>query len=268
MNIVVQMLIRNEADIIVETLSEITRWGLRDIVILDGRSTDMTGEAVRCFAYDHPDVQVELVSEPDPDEKFHDHIRNRLLELTLAHRPDWIISLDADEIYHTSPVEAILAADAAGANVVRNHVPQFWLTHADIRNGLLMEDTRRSIQERRRWYSWGHCGTFIWKVLPRHFYPRETPKRTPELPGQTWREWQSAGPMTPICKHYCFRSLEQALQRARERRERGGRKYFGKYFENWIIDERVAGLRYFDGEHWDTYPTHTFVHKYMGGELK
>ena len=52
-------------------------------------------------------------------------------------------------------------------------------------------------------------GTFIWRWNPQHFYPKDTPKRTPELPGKTWRQWQIAGPWHPVCKHYCFRSLRQ-----------------------------------------------------------
>ena len=128
-----------------------------------------------------------------------------------------------------------------------------------------MEDPCESIQRRRLWYSWGHVGRFIWKVQRRHFYPRDTQKRTPELPEQTWREWQRVGSVQPICKHYCFRSLEQALRRMQERRKRGGRKYFGKYFYNWIIDEQAVGLVRFNGT-WDTRNTHEAVHAYMGGK--
>lgn len=263
LRVVVQMLIRNEDDIIYETLSEITRWGLSQIVILDGDSQDATVSEIRRFEKSHPEVELRLISEADPRGEFHDHLRNRLLALTLEWQPDWIISLDADEIYHTSPLAAIQVAADEGANVVRNVVPQFWITLADMRS-ILTEDRYFSIQQRRRWYSWGHMGTFMWKVQPEHFYPAETPKRTPELPGQTWRDWQIAGSMLPICKHYCFRTLEQAVQRMRERQTRGGRKYFGKYFENWIIDQAAVGLAHFD-ETWDTRNTHTRVQQYMGG---
>ncbi len=69
----------------------------------------------------------------------------------------------------------------------------------------------------------------------------------------------------PICKHYPFRSLDQSVRRAKERRERGGRRYFGKYFENWIIDEVRAGLtRRVDGEPWNETCNHDLVSKYMG----
>jgi len=266
MNIVVQMLIRNEGDVIYETLCEITRWGLYDVVILDGQSDDHTLTEIHHFQVRHPDINIHLTSEDDPGGEFHDHLRNRLLDLTLRHNPDWIISLDADEIYHTDPVAAIAAADAEGANVLYCLVPQFWITIDDIRHGILLEDERESIQRRRLWYSWGHTGRFIWKALPGHFYPQNEQKRTPELPDTTWREWQICGSVTPICKHYCFRTLEQGLKRMRERQARGGTKYFGKYFYNWIIDEQAAGLARFAGE-WDTRYTHQSVSDYMGDKL-
>jgi len=256
---VVQMLIRNEADIIEECLREIARWGLTEIVILDGQSDDGTPDVVRAFT----GADIHLVSEPDPDGRFHDHLRNRLMNLTLQHNPEWIVSLDADEIYHTDPVAAIRAAVLGGANVVRCHVPQFWITTDDVRRGILVEDRRESIQVRRRWYSWGHMGTFIWRVQPGHYYPQGIAKRTPEVRGQTWREWQRAGPVYPICKHYCFRTLEQGVARAAARRKRGGRRYFGKYFENWIIDEKAAGLHYWNGV-WQTSENHRAVCEYMG----
>ena len=263
--IVAQMMIRNEADIIYETLNEIAHWGVKTVVILDGGSDDGTVEQVIAFHAARPDVNVDLHIVPDPNDEFHDHQRQVLLDLTRAHHPDWIISLDADEIYHTDPVAAILVAHIAGANVVWEDVPQFWLTIADIRNGLLLEDERISVQERRKWYSWGHTGCFIWRDDPKHYYPKAIQKRTPEYEGvENYREWQRPGPVRPICKHYCFRSLPQAIKRMEERRARGGRKYFGKYFCDFIIDEVAAGLHYFDGGWVKDQGGHRRVHDYMG----
>jgi len=263
--IVAQMMIRNEADIIYETLSEITRWGVKTVVILDGGSDDSTVEQVGAFTESHPNVAVDLNVIPDPEGEFHDHQRQVLLELTRAHNPDWIISLDADEIYHTNPLVAILTAHIAGANVVWCDIPQFWLTIADIKAGLLLEDESASVQKRRRWYSWGHTGCFIWRDDPKHYYPKSIPKRTPEYEGvNNYRDWQMPGLARPICKHYPFRSLRQAVKRMDERLERGGRKYFGKYATDWIVDEETAGLHYFDGEWVRDVNGHRRVGEYMG----
>lgn len=279
LNIVAHMVERNEADVIAEVVNEIMRW-VDTLVVLDGASDDGTMDKLWELGekWVGRGKKLRIVSEPDPDDTFRGHIRNRLLELTAEHRPDWVFSVDADEIYDSyydhkknlvTPITAIERADACGANVVRCLVPQFWLTLADLRGGALTEDPHLPVQQRRRWYSWGHMGTFIWKWNDAHYYPQDVSKRTPELPGLTWRQWQIAGPWMPICKHYCFRSIEQGVRRAAERRERGGRKYFGKYFENWIIDEQVAGLHYLDpiGD-WCTENNHDGVGWYMSGQWR
>ena len=258
--IVAHMLIRNVADIITETLTEIARWGIERIVILDGGSDDGTIELIQAFH----GMEVDLHVKPDPDDNFADHRREELLELTRKHKPDWILSVDTDEIYHTDPVTAICVAEDAGANVIWCDVPQFWITIADIKAGLLLENESVSVQERRRWYSWGHTGVFIWKDHPKHFYPRDVQKRTPEFRGVlNYRQWQRPGSVRPICKHYPFRSLRQAMKRAEERQRRGGRYYFGKYYYDWIIDEQVVGLHYFDGQ-WCKKSNHDAVYAYMG----
>jgi len=274
LNIVAHMMCRNEADVIGESIGEILRW-VDTLVVLDGNSTDGTWEKICALAAEAgPGKLIDAHQEPDPDDRFADTIRNRLLELTAEHKPDWVLSVDADEIYHYdpkynvfSPVDAIKAAELAGANVVRSHTPQFWLTLEDLRNGALNEDETLSVQKRRRWYSWGNSGRFIWKWHDMHYYPQDTPKRTPELPDMTWREWQRVGPTALICKHYCFRSLRQAMARAEERKERGGRRYYGKYFLNWLIDEQIAGLHYLGrDEIWDASPNEDAVYRYMAGE--
>jgi glycosyltransferase involved in cell wall biosynthesis len=273
LRIVAHMMCRNEVDVIEETIGEILRW-VDVLVVLDGGSTDGTWEKI-CELAEIVDLGGKVIDahqEPDPDDRFVDHIRNRLLELTAPHKPDWVISVDADEICHydpkqnvSSPIEAIAAAEAAGANVVRCEVPQFWLTFDDLRRGAVLEEESLSVQWRRRWYSWGHMGTFMWRWHHGHYYPRDTPKRTPEMPTMTWREWQRAGPLVPVCKHYCFRSLRQAMTRAEERKERGGRRYFGKYFANFILDAKETGLHYLgDDGIWCMRNNHDRVYEWMG----
>lgn len=277
LNIVAHMMCRNEVDVIEETVTEILRW-VDTLVVLDGGSEDGTRRILDTLSQEYwPHKNLVVWTELDEGDRFTDHgPRTRLLELTALYDPDWVISVDADEIYHydpnanmVSPIDAIYQAHEVGANVVRNYVPQFWLTFQDLRDGALDEDDTISVQERRRWYSWGHMGTFIWRWNPEHYYPKDTPKRTPELPGKTWREWQLAGPCFPVCKHYCFRSLRQALDRAETRRERGGRKYFGKYFQNWLIDEQLAGLYHLGKpEVWQVVDNHGMVCAYMANKIK
>jgi hypothetical protein len=278
MNVVAHMPVRNEFDIVEETVREALRW-VDTLVVLDGESDDGTRSLLHDLAAELKAAgkTLDLHVEADLGAMFTNYNRQRLLELTAPHRPDWVLSVDGDEIWHCdpkrncpSPIEAIEAAERAGANVVRAWVPQFWLTFEDLRRGALIEDETVSVQERRRWYSWGHAGTFIWRWDDRHYYPDRPSKRTPELPGLTWRQWQVAGPLTPICKHYCFRGVAQGLERLHLRQVRGGRKDFGKYFlPNWIIDERLVGLHYLgaDGA-WCPEENHEPLYTYMAGKLQ
>jgi hypothetical protein len=274
MKIVAQMMCRNEFDVIEECVAEVMRW-VDTLLVLDGKSDDGTWSLLCDLAseYGAGGKVIRVESESDRDDRFRVDLRNKLLAMTAEHDPDWVFSVDADEIYHydpeqgiPSPVEAIEAAEAAGGNVVMCQVPQFWLTFADLRNGALHEDERESVQKRRRWYSWGHSGRFMWKWNGEHFYPK-TSKRTPELPGLSWTEWQRPGPLYPVCKHYCFRSLGQGLKRAEDRLANGGRKYFGKYALRWVIDEVEAGLHYLgEGEMWNVLENHQRVRAWMAGE--
>ncbi len=276
--IVGQMVLRNEVDIIEETLGEIFRW-VDELVVLDGASDDGTREKLAELGVlrycGQNGKRLHLFSEPDTVDEARglvnvNHLRRRLMELTAPLSPDWVLSVDADEIYHyeegvcADPVTAIVTAEQSGANVVRCYVPQFWLTFADLRAGALNEDETVSVQTRRRWYSWGHMGTFIWKWNPEHYYPDYPSKRTPEMPGLDWRQWQVAGPLTPVCKHYPIRSLRQGLFRAGERLERGGRWQFGKYGQRWLVDEQLAHLHYWDGV-WKTGPNHERLKDYLAG---
>lgn len=275
-DIVVQMMVRNEADVIAECLAEIACWGDRisKIVVVDGESDDGTVEIVQHFAERTQGDFIDLHVIPDPPGDSHDQVRQTMLEITRGHNPDWIISLDADEIYYTDPVQAIDQAEAAGANVVVCDVPQFWLTYSDLRAGLLIEDERIPVVDRRRWYSWGHMGRFIWKDMPELFYRVDPPgrsQRTPDFVGKPdFREWQKVGPERPVCRHYCFRSIFQAAKRAHERLSRDwGRKHFGKYAHDWIIDEKRAGLYYFyglprGGDEWERRDNHGAVKDWMG----
>lgn len=276
LRVVAHMLCRNERDIIDETIREVFRW-VDTLIVLDGMSDDGTRQALEGLVkfYARQGKTLRVVSEEDPGGRFQDDIRKRLLELTAPYRPDWVLSIDADEIYdsyvredgvHVDLFTAIALAEEAGANVVRCQAPQFWFTLDDLRKGRFWESDVTPIQYRRRWYSWGHMLTPIWKTNAAHYYPAGVQKRTPELPGRDWRQWQIAGPLYPICKHYTHRTVSQIVKRSLERQERGGRKAFGKYFLPYpIVDEQVAGLYRLDPlkPQWNMTRNHEALHRYL-----
>jgi glycosyltransferase involved in cell wall biosynthesis len=124
MNIIGHMIVRNEADIIEETIREAFRW-LDVLVVLDGQSTDGTYSLLRDLSsqYDIVGKTLHVVSEPDTDEQFKIDCRNRLLELTAPFNPDWVFSVDADEIYHYDPIlleNPLLRTIGDGVHLVRS----------------------------------------------------------------------------------------------------------------------------------------------------
>ena len=262
LRIVGQMYVRNEVDIIEETVMEAFRW-LDVIRVLDGASDDGTLEKLKglmVYATSRGKT-IEILSRPDPDEKFHDEQRQELHEWTMHEEPDWIVSIDADEIFDRDPRPAIYAAEEKGATIVRCLIPQFWMTFDDLRNGLEIEDESISVQKRRRWYSWGWEGIMIWKALPGIVYPPGVISRDPK--GIERLYW----PRFAILKHYPFRSLRQAIKRREERlarRKVGG--LFGKYTEaSILIDEERCRLHYrgSDDGPWDCTNNHHRIYDWF-----
>ncbi len=269
-HVVAHMLCRNEVDVIAETVASVLAQ-VDTLLVLDGASDDGTLETLLELRgkYLSQGQVLGVVSRPDREGRFADDCRNELLEWTAEYAPEWIWSVDADEIidpFFNVPKLCALG-ETTGANVIRAGIPEFYLTLADIRDGLCCEDSSRPVVERRRWYTWGWQGTFLWRADPKHYYPQGERKRTPEMPGQTWREWQRPLNHGLIIRHYQFRSLYQAAKRARERLERGGTYYFGKYAENWIIDEREAGLHHWDGA-WRMEDNYRPAREWMGAHRR
>jgi O-antigen biosynthesis protein len=101
--VICQMRIRNEEKWLLEVLDSIATVA-DGIVILDDGSTDHTPDICRS----HPAV-LEYVQQNEP---ILDEVRdkNRLLQMALAHNPDWVLSMDGDEILEDSASERILKA--------------------------------------------------------------------------------------------------------------------------------------------------------------
>ena len=94
------MLVRDEGDIISETLDQLLTW-IDGVYILDLGSRDNTWEIVQDFARRDSRV-VPWFSRPTV---FADWLRGMLFDhFRDRFRPgDWVIRTDADEIYHVAP---------------------------------------------------------------------------------------------------------------------------------------------------------------------
>ncbi|MGB9791644.1 MAG: glycosyltransferase [Thermacetogeniaceae bacterium] len=106
------MLVRNEADRYLRRVLEHARRYIDDAVILDDASTDGTVEVCREALRGVP---LTIVSNKEP--MFHNEValRKQLWELVVSTKPQWILILDADEMFEERAVSEIrrLLADAS-----------------------------------------------------------------------------------------------------------------------------------------------------------
>ncbi len=267
LRIMAMMICRNEADVIADTIASLAAWGIPKLAVLDGASDDGTWEQLQAIAKHQTGIDIELVLEREEEAgSYQEYKRERLYELARRSLPfDWIVSVDADEIYHTSPIEAIEIAERDGAACVMPFIPEFWLTLDDLRNGALIEDEMISVQTRRLWYSWFWRENHIWReASDLHYFPdSQHGKHRDPWVGESWN-WPShqsralVTQMLPIQKHYPIRGVRQGIAKMQDRLPRG-RRDFGKMAEAWIIDQDFCRLAHWDGA-WDTRITQPNIH--------
>lgn len=240
MKIVAIMMLRNEADIVVEGVTEALRWA-DAVVAYDNSSTDGTPDLAESAGA--------LVMR-GPDEPFAEGLRQHTLDMAAELNPDWVWRIDVDEIYHDTPNPRLVfehAQTSWGAVCIRALQAEFWITLDDVRRGLLLEDERVSVQKRRRWYTIGHTAMVAWRHRPDLRYwdwERQGRKNVPRLAdGRDVSELGLCCPTLLLQKHYNCRSMRQLLARMQDRRRDLGT--FGKYRHNLVIDESI-GLYYHD----------------------
>ncbi len=92
------MLVRNEADRYLRQVLEDAAQYVDEAVILDDASEDATVQVCR-EVFDAAGVPLTVVTNATPG--FHNDVelRKQQWELTLATEPDWVLSLDADEVF-------------------------------------------------------------------------------------------------------------------------------------------------------------------------
>lgn len=102
--ITLAMLVRNEAGRYLETVLKHAAGYIDQAVILDDASEDNTGEICRQALQGIP-----LILHSNKEPHFHNEIvlRKQLWEMAVSSDPDWIIILDADEIFEESAPSAL-----------------------------------------------------------------------------------------------------------------------------------------------------------------
>lgn len=117
LKIVATLLAKNEEDIIATTLEHHIEQGVSIFIVTDNHSSDRTKEIVSKY----PEV-VELIDEPETDHNQSKWV-TRMARIACKFNPDWIIHLDADELWcHLCNLREI-QAEAVGCERMYLHPP-------------------------------------------------------------------------------------------------------------------------------------------------
>lgn len=148
------MVIRDEDDIIAESLTFLLEW-IDHVYVLDMGSTDATWQIVNDFA--RRDKRV--VPFKSCAYRFDDSIRGYIFNCFRSRfrDGDWIVRTDADEIYHVNPRSFLRERVRPYESCVYLAWYYFRLTNWEVDDYqtarvTLPEDRRRPITERRRYY--------------------------------------------------------------------------------------------------------------------
>jgi hypothetical protein len=201
------MLVRDEADIIAETLTHLLTW-VDVLHVYDLGSTDATWDIVQDFARQDRHV-VPFKREPTV---YSDSLRCILFDRLRSgfEKGDWIVKLDADEFYPLPPREFVKERLSPAEGMVYLQWYFFRLTTtetADYETGRvsIMADRSRSIRDRRRYYKVSE-----WSE-PRMFRYRPT-MRWPETTHWPFNAGLLARERLPIL-HYPHRDPIQMARR-------------------------------------------------------
>lgn len=235
-------LVKNEDDIIAQTLKYATRY-CDKIFVLDNGSTDQTWEIVNKVAVESQKV----IPFRQVFEKFNDALRALVYNEVHSElsNEDWWLRLDGDEFLAEDPIPFLKEANNQGADIIRAWQIQFYFTDKDLSTWEKGEDINdKPIYERRRYY------LINWQE-PRFFRNLTTPTwdttRNVDYPDGLSRVWHRR----ILNRHYQFRDPVQIDKRLKLRY---GHPSFAAHVKtiDWRSTIRASrDLSYFrDGEPW------------------
>jgi hypothetical protein len=200
------MVVRDEGDIIAQTIAHTLNW-CDSLGILDTGSTDDTWDIVNDFASRDPRVRA-IAREPV---FFHNGVRAVLFDRVRHHfkSGDWIARLDADEHFHIPPPAFIAQHVRYPESRIRTTMFEFVLTDSHVADWTSgresLADRARPIEDRRRIYYIDHHPEV------RLFKYRRTMKWPCDLVGPL-SEGLTAYERIPV-RHYRCRDLAQVQRR-------------------------------------------------------
>lgn len=243
-------LVKNEADVIAETLVHAGRFCHR-IYVWDNGSTDDTWQQVQSVA---SPVIVPFRREAKP---FHDGLRAEVFH-AVKHDcapGDWFLILDADEFLARDPFEAIAVAEREGATQINTLQYNFYFTDRDmVAYEAGQEDRTRSIRERRRYYRFVNIEQRLFRFSPQMSWPTTIDEQRPR--------GYAIPPGLKKCSarlpngHYQYRDPEQMRLRLDTRkaaRAANGANFVhyrslddGAGWQRFVVPD--AGLHYYPGD--------------------
>lgn len=195
-------IIKNEADIILETLENALRF-CDSIYVFDNGSTDGSSELISEKALSDE----RIVTAAYNNEIYRNQFRNRVYNM-FHHRysaSDWWYILDADEMLTEDPRPMLVRATQRSKNQMRVWQAQFYFTDKDL--ALYdHENIELSVSERRRYYR------INWRE-PRFFRNSPSEKWPESISGKVPPFCQKLYHPSPICRHYAERTPEQIKMR-------------------------------------------------------
>lgn len=112
------ILAKNEADIIGTTIEHHVNQGVSSFIVTDNGSTDNTKE----IAAHYPEVK-EIIEEPGSDHSQSQWV-TRMAKMACKLKPDWIIHLDADELWCGLAGLRTISSERIGSTMVFLHPPK------------------------------------------------------------------------------------------------------------------------------------------------
>ena len=195
-------IVKNEADIIMETLHNALRF-CDNIYIFDNHSTDGTWELVTELA--QKDSRV-VIAERSA-EVYKNQLRNRVYNQynQLFSADDWWYIVDADEIVLEDPRPMLQEANRKNCYWMRVWQAQFYFTDKDMQN-YECEDKNQPVTERRRYYKVNWREARFFRNDPQEIWSESVSGRIPQRCSKVY------GP-SPMCCHYAERTPEQIKRR-------------------------------------------------------
>lgn len=212
MNIYGFMIVKDEADILAQTVQSLLKFGgFRKIFIFDNHSSDGTLEVARRFSSDQ--VIVDRLSDPFSDQLKYDNVYRHQ---HLFNDGDWFAILDADEIYQESLTALTQKAAENGHNCIEARSAQFYFTEQEDNQHF---DPEIPAEQQRRHYLLNYGEPRIFRYKNGHKWTADGVKQR-EAP-------LSIAPERLLIHHFQFRSAQQTQRRIEVRMQNN------KHSNNW-----------------------------------